>query len=134
MSIPEASQLVLQAGALGENGAIYVLNMGEPVRILDLAEKLIRFHGYTPNVDMPIEFIGLRPGEKMYEELTMADEEQTMQETSHERIMLARSLTANDPDFAEKLDRLILLSEQNDARGVIEALQAIVPNFTHENA
>ncbi len=63
----EAAQLVLQAGALGESGAIYVLNMGSPVRIMDLAEKLIRYYGYTPNEDMPIEIIGLRPGEKMYE-------------------------------------------------------------------
>ena len=69
MTIPEAAQLVLQAGALGESGAIYVLNMGEPVKIYELAEKVIRFYGYEPNVDMPIEITGLRPGEKMYEEL-----------------------------------------------------------------
>ena len=65
MTIPEAAQLVLQAGALAENGAIYVLDMGEPVKMIDLAHKLIRFYGYTPNVDMPIKIIGLRPGEKL---------------------------------------------------------------------
>ena len=86
MTIPEAAQLVLQAGAMGESGAIYVLDMGSPVRILDLAEKLIRYYGYTPNEDMPIEIIGLRPGEKMYEELTLDEEEQSMMETAHSRI------------------------------------------------
>ena len=83
MTIPEAAQLVLQAGALAENGAIYVLDMGEPVRMLDLARKLIRFYGYTPNVDMPIKIIGLRPGEKLYEELLMDVEKNAMRKTAH---------------------------------------------------
>lgn len=99
MTIPEAAQLVLQAGALAENGAIYVLDMGEPVKILDLAEKMIRYYGYTPYVDMQIEFIGLRPGEKMYEELSMDDEEQSLEETSHRRIMKSHPAEQNEEQF-----------------------------------
>ena len=71
MTIPEAAQLVLQAGALAESGNIYVLDMGEPVRIMDLAKQLIRFYGYEPGVNMEIKIVGLRPGEKLYEELMM---------------------------------------------------------------
>ena len=74
MTIPEAAQLVLQAGGIAKSGSIFVLDMGEPVRIMDLAQKLVRAYGYEPNVDMPIKIIGLRPGEKLYEELLMDSE------------------------------------------------------------
>ena len=77
MTIPEAAQLVLQAGALAESGNIYVLDMGEPVRIMDLAKQLIRFYGYEPGVNMEIRIVGLRPGEKLYEELMMDEEPDT---------------------------------------------------------
>lgn len=86
MTIPEASQLVLQAGALANSGSIYVLDMGNPVKIMDLAEKLIRFYGYEPNVDIPIEITGLRPGEKLYEELAMEEEKGRLSLTEHKRI------------------------------------------------
>ena len=78
MTIPEAAQLVLQAGALAESGSIYVLDMGEPVKIMDLAKQLIRFYGYEPGVNMDIKIVGLRPGEKLYEELMMDEEQDKM--------------------------------------------------------
>lgn len=130
MSIPEAAQLVLQAGAIGESGAIYVLDMGEPVKILDLAEKLIRYHGYMPYTDIPIQFVGLRAGEKMYEELVMDTEEQSMEETGHNRIMRARPAGEPDPAFAEKLAGLIEAAARN-AEDIPARIEAIVPNFRH---
>ncbi len=78
MTIPEAAQLVLQAGGSGESGSIYVLDMGEPVKIMDLANRLIRFYGYEPGVNMEIKVMGLRPGEKLYEELMMDSEQDKM--------------------------------------------------------
>ncbi|MCR5610251.1 MAG: polysaccharide biosynthesis protein [Clostridiales bacterium] len=131
MTIPEAAQLVLQAGALGETGAIYVLDMGEPVKIYDLAEKVIRFHGYEPNVDMPIEITGLRPGEKMYEELLTPDEVNAMEKTSHGRIMKAHPEQIDSEVFYEKLDELHSLAEIN-SYAVIECIEEIVPNFNHK--
>ena len=131
MTIPEAAQLVLQAGALGETGAIYVLDMGEPVKIYDLAEKVIRFHGYEPNVDMPIEITGLRPGEKMYEELLTPDEVNAMEKTSHGRIMKAHPEPIDDEVFNEKLEELKELAEVNSI-GVVECIEEILPNFNHQ--
>ena len=128
MTIPEAAQLVLQAGALGESGAIYVLNMGSPVRIMDLAEKLIRYYGYTPNEDMPIEIIGLRPGEKMYEELTLDEEEQSLLETSHNRIYRTQPLPIDDEAFPRKLDALMEASLTNDP-ALLDRLIDLEPNY-----
>lgn len=88
MTIPEAAQLVLQASALGQNGEIYILDMGEPVRILDLARDLIRLSGLEPEVDIPIEFTGMRPGEKLFEELMTTEEMQS--KTEHDKIFVAK--------------------------------------------
>ena len=128
MTIPEAAQLVLQAGALGESGAIYVLDMGSPVKILDLAEKLIRYYGYTPNEDMPIEIIGLRPGEKMYEELTLDEEEQSMMETSHNRIFRTQPLPIDDAAFPAKLGALMKAAQENDP-ALLNMVCELVPNY-----
>jgi FlaA1/EpsC-like NDP-sugar epimerase len=132
MTIPEAAQLVLQAGALGETGAIYVLDMGEPVKIYELAEKVIRFHGYEPNVDMPIEIIGLRPGEKMYEELLTPDELNAMEKTAHGRIFKAHPEPVDEEVFGDKIDELIALAEINSS-AVVECISEIVPNFHHDD-
>ncbi|MBR5718877.1 MAG: polysaccharide biosynthesis protein [Clostridia bacterium] len=131
MTIPEASQLVLQAGALGESGAIYVLDMGEPVKIYELAEKVIRFHGYEPNVDMPIEIIGLRPGEKMYEELLTDDEQNAMEKTAHGRIFKALPEPVDAEAFDDKLAELCELARMNSS-AVIDCISEIVPNFDHK--
>ena len=130
MTIPEAAQLVLQAGALGESGAIYVLDMGEPVKIYELAEKVIRFHGYEPNVDMPIEIIGLRPGEKMYEELLTPDELDKMEKTAHGRIFKAKPEPLDSEEFDEKIEELQKLAELG-SDGVVDCIQDILPNFHH---
>lgn len=130
MTIPEAAQLVLQAGALGESGAIYVLDMGQPVKIYELAEKVIRFHGFEPNVDMPIQITGLRPGEKMYEELLTPDEQNAMERTAHGRIFKAHPEPIDGEAFKEKLDELYELAEMN-SNGVLECISEIVPNFRH---
>ncbi len=133
MTIPEAAQLVLQAGALGETGAIYVLDMGEPVRIYELAEKVIKFHGFEPNVDMPIEITGLRPGEKMYEELLTSEEQKKMEKTAHGRIMKARPVEIDDDVFNEKIRELLALADANSA-AVIDCIKELVPNFKHDDS
>ena len=89
MTITEAAQLVLQAGGLAKGGSIYVLDMGEPVKIMDLANRLIRFYGYEPGVNMQVKVTGLRPGEKLYEELLMDSEQDKMAKTAHNKIFIA---------------------------------------------
>lgn len=130
MTIPEAAQLVLQAGALARNGAIYVLDMGEPVRIKDLAEKLIRFYGYTPGVDMQIEIIGLRPGEKLYEELLMDKERDGMTSTAHHKIFVAPPIVVDDEVFSAQLDGLREAAERGDSAAVVDRLHDIVETYT----
>jgi len=129
MTIPEAAQLVLQAGALAENGAIYVLDMGEPVRIKDLAEKLIRFHGYTPGVDMQIDITGLRPGEKLYEELLMDVERDGMTRTAHDKIFVAPPIVVDDNVFSAQLDGLKEAAERGSTPEVVERLHDIVETY-----
>ncbi len=132
MTIPEAAQLVLQAGALGETGAIYVLDMGEPVKIYELAEKVIRFHGFEPNVTMPIEITGLRPGEKMYEELLTEDEKNAMEKTAHGRIFKAHPDPIDGESFLLKLKELNKLADLNSS-AIVDCIKDIVPNFKHED-
>lgn len=112
MTIPEAVSLVLQAGCYAEGGEIFVLDMGKPVRIYDLAEKLIRFKGYEPNVDMNIVITGLRPGEKLYEEILM--DEEGLKETPNKLIHIGSPIEI-DKDFLSNLDVLIEDAMQNDA-------------------
>ena len=132
MTIPEAAQLVLQAGALGESGAIYVLDMGEPVKIYELAEKVIRFHGYEPNVDMPIKITGLRPGEKMYEELLTSDEQNAMVKTVHGRIFKAFPEPIDPEVFNDQLNELCELARMNSS-AVVDCIHEILPNFKNGN-
>ena len=130
MTIPEAAQLVLEAGALAQSGAIYVLDMGEPVRIMDLAKKLIRFYGYEPDVDIPIQITGLRPGEKLYEELLMDHERDRMTRTAHNKIFVAPPIPIEEDAFENQLGRLKEAAAENDNERVVETLVEIVDTYT----
>ena len=128
MTIPEAAQLVLQAGGTAESGAIFVLDMGKPVRIEDLAKQLIRFYGYEPGVSMEIVYTGLRPGEKLYEELLTPSERNAMRRTDHDRIMIAPAVQQDAELFEMQLQTLQIACEHNDER-VVEVIRAVVPSF-----
>ncbi len=123
MTIPEAAQLVLQAGALAQS----VLDMGKPVRIMDLARQLIRFYGYEPDVNMPIRVVGLRPGEKLYEELLMDEEQDKMRRTEHNKIFVAPPKKIDLEQFYHQLEDLAAAAASDSE--VVRNLQIIVPNF-----
>ncbi len=126
MTIPEASQLVMQAGAIGKGGEVFVLDMGEPIKILDLARELIRRNGLRPDVDIAVRFSGIRPGEKLYEELS-CDDEQT-RPTAHEMIRVWQLPRPSAHHVAEGLDRLARAAEQTSEEAVA-ALSWCVPEF-----
>lgn len=130
MIIPEAVSLVLQAGAYAKGGEIFVLDMGEPVKILDLATNLIRLSGYKPNEDIFIEFTGLRPGEKLYEELLMKEE--GMQDTENKLIHIGKPIDIDEDKFLSQLEELkaICYNEYNRIRSVIKE---IVPTYIIKN-
>ena len=128
MTIPEAAQLVLQAGALAESGNIYVLDMGEPVKIMDLAKQLIRFYGYEPGVNMQVKITGLRPGEKLYEELLMDTEQDKMAKTAHNKIFIAPPMQIDLEKFYTDLQTLKTAAWHND-NDVVDILQEMVPTY-----
>jgi hypothetical protein len=126
MTIPEAAQLVLQAGSLPETaGAIAMLEMGEPVRILDLAEKLIRFSGRVPGRDVHISFTGLRPGEKLTEDLVSAFEATVP--TSSKKIRISQTTEGASSELVQQLSRLLAYLEEGDREGLLAALCELVP-------
>lgn len=131
MTITEAAQLVLQAGGLARGGSIYVLDMGKPVKIMDLANRLIRFYGYEPGVNMQIKITGLRPGEKLYEELLMDTEQDKMRKTAHNKIFIAPPMEIDLADFYNGLQALLVAAHHNDD-AVVECLQHMVPSY-HPN-
>ncbi|MBQ3079380.1 MAG: polysaccharide biosynthesis protein [Clostridia bacterium] len=129
MTIPEAAQLVLQAGALAKSGSIYVLDMGEPVKIYELAEKLIRFYGYEPGKDIEIKITGLRPGEKLYEELMMDTEIDQMGRTAHNKILVAPPISMDERKFMDLLEELKVFAEAGDIINTLVTLREIVPTY-----
>ncbi|HIZ62101.1 MAG TPA: polysaccharide biosynthesis protein [Candidatus Gemmiger avistercoris] len=131
MTITEAAQLVLQAGGLAKGGSIYVLDMGKPVKIMDLANRLIRFYGYEPGVNMEVKITGLRPGEKLYEELLMDTEQDKMRKTAHDKIFIAPPMQIDLADFYTGLQDLQQAAHHNDD-AVVECLQHMVPSY-HPN-
>ncbi|WP_311776378.1 MULTISPECIES: nucleoside-diphosphate sugar epimerase/dehydratase [unclassified Clostridium] len=127
MTIPEASQLVLQAGAYAEGGEIFVLDMGKPVRIYDLAENLIKLSGFEPNKDIKIEVTGLRPGEKLYEELLMNEEGLT--ETKHEKIFIGKPGEFEIDDIARKTEELLKYATKGSKVRLKKQLKMVVDTF-----
>jgi len=133
MTIPEASQLVLQAGSMGRGGEVFVLDMGEPVKIADLARKMIHLMGLVektpeqPEGDIEVVFTGLRPGEKLFEELLIGDDPQG---TSHPRIMMAREVSMKWEDLETVLDKLRRASQEFDCRLIVETLKSAPTGFT----
>lgn len=130
MTIPEAVSLVLQAGAYAKGGEIFVLDMGEPVKIVDLAMNLIRLSGYIPGEEIEIKFTGLRPGEKLYEELLMKEE--GMQDTANKLIHIGKPIQINEDEFVQQLEELekICEFEPDDIRSFIKR---IVPTYVTRN-
>ena len=127
MTIPEAVQLVLQAGSMGHGGEIFVLDMGEPVRIVQLAEELIRLSGLTPYKDIDLVFTGLRPGEKLHEELLLNEE--GVMPTNHEKICVARACQHNLTELNLQLDRLNNACTAMDSDQVKKLIRSLVPEY-----
>lgn len=128
MTIPEAVSLVLQAGAYAKGGEIFVLDMGEPVKILDLAENLIRMSGYIPYQDIDIKFTGLRPGEKLYEELLM--DEEGLQDTENKLIHIGKPIKLDEEKLLKTLDEMyeVCINEPDESK-VREMVKSIVPTY-----
>ena len=132
MTIPEAVSLVLQAGTFAKGGEIFILNMGEPVKILTLAENLITMMGYTPYKDIEIKFTGLRPGEKLFEELLMKEE--GLQKTPNEKIFIGKQVTIDKPWLMAQLEKMRQICATNDKEAVVEQLKVLVPTFNHDKS
>jgi FlaA1/EpsC-like NDP-sugar epimerase len=128
MTIPEAAQLVIQAGGLAKGGEIFLLDMGEPVKILDLAHNLIRMSGLEPDKDIKIEFTGLRPGEKLYEELTYQDEEVSRQPSSHKKILITTPAVFDRIIFKVHLDKIRKLAEEGNVEELKKEIQETMYN------
>jgi len=130
MTIPEACQLILQAGSMGTGGETFVLDMGTPVKINDMARDLIRLSGYEPGTDIEIEYIGLRPGEKLYEELITEGE--GIKQTEHEKIMVLRGQSCNQAELNRYIDELLRLADEYDGEEIRTKLREIVPEYCPE--
>ena len=126
MTIPEAVSLVLQAGAYAKGGEIFVLDMGEPVKILDLAKNLIRLSGYVPNEDIKITFSGLRPGEKLYEELLM--DEEGLTKTENELIYIGKPIELDEEIFKKQLEDLYEAAV-DETKNIRQLVKEIVPTY-----
>ena len=132
MTIPEACCLVMEASTLGEGGEIFVFDMGQPVKILDLARNMIRLAGYTPEKDIPIVFTGLRPGEKLYEELL--NQKETTLPTANEKIMVARVREFDFDTVSEEVDRLIETSRLQKPFTTVKLMKQLVPEYISNNS
>jgi FlaA1/EpsC-like NDP-sugar epimerase len=132
MTIPEACTLVLEAGVMGNGGEIFIFDMGQPVKIVNLAKKMIRLAGYIPEVDIKIEFTGLRPGEKLYEELLNQKEITT--KTHHPKIMIAKVQEYDFDQISAQIDELINYSLLCKNFLTVSQMKKIVPEFKSKNS
>lgn len=130
MTIPEAVSLVLEAGAMAKGGEIFVLDMGAPVKITTLAENLIRMYGKVPYKDVPIVFTGLRPGEKLFEELLM--DEEGLKSTENKKIFIGNQININADNMLSDLKDLRIAADSNDSATTVEILSRLVPTFNHK--
>ena len=132
MTIPEACQLVLEAGSMGNGGEIYIFDMGKPVKIIDLARKMIKLAGFSPDRDIKIKIVGLRPGEKLYEEL-LNDTSKTLP-TYHEKIMIAEEIQVEFEDLHADIQELIGIANFFDNEDIVAKMKKIVPEFISMNS
>ncbi len=132
MTIPEACSLVLEAGTMGNGGEVFLFDMGEPIRILDLAKKMIRLAGLTPGKDIELRFTGLRPGEKLFEELLNKEEE--VIPTHNKKILIAKVVEYDFERVSESILQLILLAKENNDENVVKQMKRIVPEFISNNS
>jgi FlaA1/EpsC-like NDP-sugar epimerase len=132
MTIPEACQLVLEAGSMGNGGEIYIFDMGKPVKIIDLAKKMIKLAGFVPDREIKIKIVGLRPGEKLYEEL-LNDTSKTLS-TYHEKIMIAEELQVEFEDLHTHIEELIGIASFFDNDDIVAKMKKIVPEFISMNS
>lgn len=132
MTIPEACELVLQAGIMGQGGEVYVFDMGEAVKILDLAKKMIKLSGFEPNVDIPIKITGLRPGEKLYEEL-LTEKSKTLK-THHEKIMRSKDETLAYEIMDQKTKAIARGTLRNSKMELVKMIKNIVPEYKSQNS
>lgn len=132
MTIPEACDLVLQAGAMGKGGEIFVFDMGEPVKIVDLAIRMIKLSGLEPDIDIKVTYTGLRPGEKLYEEL-LSDDAKTMP-THNEKIMISKDCTMSYPEIERYCNHIAKSSLRGEKIEVVQILKEIVPEFKSNNS
>lgn len=133
MTIPEACQLVLEAGSMGKGGEIFVFDMGKPVPIIDLAKKMIRLYGLIPGVDVEVKYTGLRPGEKLYEEL-LTDSENTLP-TYHEKIMIAKVRQPSSDGLEQEFTELIqLVHKKQNTMELVAKMKKLVPEFVSNNS
>jgi FlaA1/EpsC-like NDP-sugar epimerase len=130
MTVSEASQLVIQAGILSKGGEVFVLDMGEPMKVLDLAKELIRLSGFEPDEDIEIKFVGLRPGEKLFEEiLTEEERSRVLGDSGHERIFIAKVDDVEGERLERDIRELEVLAKEMDSEGIVKKLQEIVPSY-----
>ena len=132
MTISEACQLVLQAGTMGNGGEIFVFDMGKPIKILDMAERMIRLSGLKPYEDIDIEITGLRPGEKLYEELL--NDTNTSLPTYHSKIMVSKVPTIDYRDMTSKIQEIVTISETGKAKEIVKKLKELIPEFLSNNS
>ena len=128
MTIPEACQLILQAGAMGKGGEIFLFDMGTSIKIDDMARDLIRLSGFEPDVDIKIEYVGLRPGEKLFEELIIEGE--GIVPTTHDKIMALKGTECNLQLLNGKIDILTKIAEEQKVEKIKAKLQEIVPEYS----